>query len=226
MGDEIMCAYSVGLATKEKILSVCKELFYEKGLKATSYNDICEKADINRGLLPYHFKSKNNIAIQVFREFIDQFDSIMGENLNIDDFNVYFAATEFVLFDLIKNNHNLRRFYNEIESEETFVESTMMMQRDIINQIIDANKLSFQEDELRTIICMFEGVEMEIIRNMQNGYITESIDKVVKRDLHFVFNQLGFERNEISEIIGKAKKIIAGYELIMEKAFFMELVRK
>jgi len=61
---------------------------------------------------------------------------------------------------------------------------------------------------------------------MQSGYIIEPIDKVVIRDLHFVFSQLGFERNEINRIIDKAQKTIAGYELKMEKSFSMELVKE
>ena len=54
-----MGEYAVGVATRTRIYRVCKGLFYEKGIKATSYNDICEAADINRGLIPYYFKSKN-----------------------------------------------------------------------------------------------------------------------------------------------------------------------
>ena len=221
-----MSTYSVGEATKERIIAVCKELFYEKGLRGTSYNDICDKADINRGLLPYHFKSKNNIAKIVFSEFIEDFEAISKKTIVTDNFNVYFAIALFLLFDLISKNHNLRRFYSEIETEERFISSTMMLQEDIINQILAANQLHFENDELRTIICMFEGVETEIIRNMHNGYITEPVEKVVVRDIYFVFSQLGFERTQIDMIIKEAKAIFNKYEMRMGESFTLELIKR
>ena len=53
--------YQNGAETKEQILRACQTLFYEKGYEETTYNDICALAHVNRGLIPYHFKSKDAI---------------------------------------------------------------------------------------------------------------------------------------------------------------------
>ena len=38
-----MKKYKTGRETKENIMEAARELFYEKGYKNTTYNDICEK---------------------------------------------------------------------------------------------------------------------------------------------------------------------------------------
>ena len=80
-----MGEYAVGVATRTRIYRVCKELFYRKGIKATSYNDICEAAEVNRGLIPYYFKSKNNIAIEVLGDFVDSMEAAVNAWWSPDD---------------------------------------------------------------------------------------------------------------------------------------------
>lgn len=53
--------YENGLETRETIIRVCSNLFYDKGYNATTYDLICQKAHVNRGSIYYHFKSKEEI---------------------------------------------------------------------------------------------------------------------------------------------------------------------
>ena len=64
-----MGAYENGSTTRRAILDACKKLFYEKGFHATSYDDICREAHVNRGSIYYHFKEKDNIRYEVLWEF-------------------------------------------------------------------------------------------------------------------------------------------------------------
>ncbi len=46
---------------KNEILDAAEELFALKGFDGTSINDTLEKAGIARGMLYYHFKSKEDV---------------------------------------------------------------------------------------------------------------------------------------------------------------------
>ena len=70
-GTDSMARYSTGRTTKEKILKVSKDLFYEKGYHETSYNEICQKAEVNPGSIAYHFNGgKSGIAKCIYNEMM------------------------------------------------------------------------------------------------------------------------------------------------------------
>ncbi len=54
--------------TEQKILSAAREEFLAKGYDGTRMRSIAERAEINKGLLHYYFKSKEALLVHVFRE--------------------------------------------------------------------------------------------------------------------------------------------------------------
>jgi AcrR family transcriptional regulator len=75
-----MATYRVGEQTKNRILSVSKELFYRNGLGNTTYAQISKKADVNIGTIVYHFKSIENIGHIVYEEILEtRHDFIMDK---------------------------------------------------------------------------------------------------------------------------------------------------
>jgi AcrR family transcriptional regulator len=61
-----------GDETKRKILEVAERLFSEKGFDGASVGMIAEAVGINKGLIYYHFKNKDDILISLFRGVIDE----------------------------------------------------------------------------------------------------------------------------------------------------------
>jgi len=53
---------------REKILDTASRLFFEQGYNLTGINQIIEEADIARGSLYNHFKSKNELLMTYLRE--------------------------------------------------------------------------------------------------------------------------------------------------------------
>lgn len=54
--------------TEEKIIASAEKLFYQKGKAGTSMQDIANDAGINRTLLNYYFRSKDQLFEAVFRK--------------------------------------------------------------------------------------------------------------------------------------------------------------
>lgn len=55
------------IETKEKIYNVCIELIQKNGYEQLSISDICKHAGISVGCFYHHFKSKENIIIEVYQ---------------------------------------------------------------------------------------------------------------------------------------------------------------
>ena len=57
---------------KEEILQSAMELLLEKGYSATSTNDICAAAKINKPTLYYYFKSKRHLFFELHKKHIQE----------------------------------------------------------------------------------------------------------------------------------------------------------
>jgi TetR/AcrR family transcriptional regulator len=59
--------------TELKILEAAKQEFIEKGFDGARMQKIAERADINKALLHYYFRSKENLFKGIFREAFGEF---------------------------------------------------------------------------------------------------------------------------------------------------------
>ncbi|MES0490783.1 MAG: TetR/AcrR family transcriptional regulator [Leptospirales bacterium] len=59
---------------KEKILLIALKLFNEKGTSVITTNYICEELSISPGNLYYHFRSKEEIILSLFKRMIAKWD--------------------------------------------------------------------------------------------------------------------------------------------------------
>lgn len=77
------------LESRKRILKAAEELFAEKGFNGTSVNMIAEKASVNKAMIYYHFKDKNDIIVSMFEEIIkeapQQVNTGLSDNPETDD---------------------------------------------------------------------------------------------------------------------------------------------
>lgn len=64
--------YENGKESAELILKACRKLFYEKGYRATSFDDIAREAHVYRTAIAYHFKNKKALADRIGEEVINR----------------------------------------------------------------------------------------------------------------------------------------------------------
>lgn len=65
--------------TREKILSVTRQLMTEKGVQATTLADISQAAGISQGTLFYYYKSKDDLVYDILEQHFSQLtDSIIA----------------------------------------------------------------------------------------------------------------------------------------------------
>jgi AcrR family transcriptional regulator len=66
---------NIQLGTEEKILEAAKKVFHRKGFEGARMQEIADEAKINKALLHYYFRSKENLFEAVFK---DAFYKLMG----------------------------------------------------------------------------------------------------------------------------------------------------
>jgi TetR/AcrR family transcriptional regulator, cholesterol catabolism regulator len=70
------------LSRRDELLELAAAMFAERGLRATTVRDIADSAGILSGSLYHHFKSKEQMAEEVLRDFLDW---LFGRYLEIVD---------------------------------------------------------------------------------------------------------------------------------------------
>ncbi len=97
--------------TEEKIIASAEKLFYQKGKAGTSMQDIADDAGINRTLLNYYFRSKDQLFEAVFRKAMGTFVPDLAAMLNADGtFHDYVPALVEKVIDTMLENPQIPIF--------------------------------------------------------------------------------------------------------------------
>ncbi|RKN41821.1 TetR/AcrR family transcriptional regulator [Streptomyces hoynatensis] len=64
--------------TRQRIQDVALELFSEQGYEKTSLREIAERLDVTKAALYYHFKTKEDILIGIFRDLTSPMDELIA----------------------------------------------------------------------------------------------------------------------------------------------------
>lgn len=70
------------LNTEEKILEAARDVFVSRGFDGARMQDIADKAQINKALLHYYFRSKERLFKDVFKRTLDQIGPVIFDFVN------------------------------------------------------------------------------------------------------------------------------------------------
>lgn len=112
-----------GMDARERIIKAATQLFSQKGYDATRVSDIATAADVNKALIYYYFKSKEDIldymvhsllnnAVSITMDFIQTniVQMIKNGDLDIKPDRLHFAHDE-AINQFLQNSH---KFYEQV----------------------------------------------------------------------------------------------------------------
>src|SRR5713101_4556566 len=70
-------------STKERLLQVAKELFARKGFHGTSTREITRRAGTNLSSLYFHWQSKENLYLAVYRQLFQELAQLTQEVVDV-----------------------------------------------------------------------------------------------------------------------------------------------
>ena len=77
-----MGTYESGNKTKYRISEAARELFYKNGFGNTTYKQLGDLADVNLGMIVYHFKSLDHLAEMIYSDILKERSTLLVERNN------------------------------------------------------------------------------------------------------------------------------------------------
>ena len=141
---------------EEKINSVAREVFVEKGFDGTSMSDIAARVGINRPTLHYYYRTKDKMFQAVFISIIQSFIPKVQDVLVNDDvpFSKKIAILVDTYLEVAKNNPYIPMFVlREINrNAKDFVEAVKPMYIDqFLNQVATYLLEAMERGEIKRV---------------------------------------------------------------------------
>ncbi|MBQ9328763.1 MAG: TetR/AcrR family transcriptional regulator [Solobacterium sp.] len=106
--------YRRGISTKNRIITVAKELFRQKGYKDASVNEICNKSDTKLGTFTYYFPKKTDLLSTLYTEYMQKcIDYIDSHNSGFDPFKHHLYSVMLYYMNLY-SDEEVVRFHKEV----------------------------------------------------------------------------------------------------------------
>jgi AcrR family transcriptional regulator len=107
--------------TRRLIVNAAARLFSERGYATASLSDIVTSAGVTKGALYWHFKSKEDIALDIVRQMYASWPTLLGEVVAAqDDALDALVAVTYAAADQFSNDHTVqaaKRLLAELPAE-------------------------------------------------------------------------------------------------------------
>ena len=97
---------------REQLIEIATKLFSEKGYENTPLSEVCEKANVSKGLISHHFKSKDGLLREIFMKTTQL---IVGINESVETDQ----TPKERLVDLLES------FFSQLEKDKLFFQFNM-----------------------------------------------------------------------------------------------------
>jgi len=109
--------------TREKILDTATKIFARKGFDGARVDEIAQKAGVNKALIYYYFKSKEEILEEIMKRFLEeslQRKQSLLERASLMGSEELIQSSAERIFDLYKGNEDVLRIIitEELKSEK------------------------------------------------------------------------------------------------------------
>lgn len=217
-------SYIVGEQTKNKILEESKKLFYQNGYTKTTYSEISAIANINRALIPYHFKNKQILGIEIYRQIISDFYKIIDNVLDTQQFDSDFVSAIHTIsyYRLLSANPAFIRFLSELQTDEN---ASLFSQEDEKTYLISLGSkfANLKTNELELLTQMHIGIKTKMVNVLCEEESTIDANEVSRIHIQLLMRYAGYSVKKIDELIDAAIEIANLLTFEVKQGFEIEL---
>ena len=218
--------YIAGERTKTNILQESKKLFYNNGYTNTTYSEISSAAKINRALIPYHFKNKQALGLDIYHEIMKNFFELIDNLLDTSQFDSDFVSILHIVtyYRLLSDNVPFLRFIKELQADEETPLYTAEEELHWITCLGDKFN-TLDKEELSILTQMHIGAKKESIHLFHND-VCSSPDTISHAHIRMLMCYVGYSAETIDELYNAAVEVANLLKFKIKNDFTIELKYK
>lgn len=216
--------YLAGEQTKRNILRESKKLFYKKGYTETTYTDISAVAKVNRALIPYHFKNKQVLGLEIYNQIIDEFYELIDDVLDTSQFDTDFVSILHTVayYRLLASNKHFLQFLSELQSDEDAALFNAAIEQEWLTSL-GSKFANLDEVELTILTQMNIGMKKESITMLATASKELNADTIAHMHLHMLMRYVGYSAKKADELINATTEIVNLLNFQIKNGFVIEL---
>ncbi len=197
-----------GELTKQMILEAAKKEFYEKGYLNARMNQITKTLNIQPSWITYYFKTKENLAAELFREMFDKINAVIeASDIQIYDvLHVHFVRIR-LLYRILLRDENTRLFFYELNKKKVMSVIMKPMVDEMYREIIKKYHITVTGEEF----CMIREIDaagrMTFFEKYLEGQYSLSLDDAVTILEGVVPRLLGMDAGTIDSMLLSSMRI-------------------
>lgn len=198
---------------KTNILLIAANLFYEKGYNATSFEEIADQCKITKPLITYHYKTKANLANEVYLHFAEnRKNKITAKIYNYYgtyDLQVGIAIESKFGLRILKEDPKAYRFYHErvnASFDNIFTEPNMSLYNAYDRRY--HLELDRGNDELRIAALSAKASAAALIVSYFNSKLNCTYEFLEKSVASLPFKVIDVPQDQIDAILMQSTEIL------------------
>ena len=208
---------------KKRILSVCVQMFIEKGYKQTTMLDILKESDVSAGTFQNIFHhTKDGVLLELIEfMFNNQFSmarNFLSESTSIE---ILYAIETAIQLTIVELNENLREIYLEAYTQPKLIEYINQKTSSELAKIFSKYNLNWTESDFYEVEIATSGIMRSFMAKKCDKYFT--LNKKINLFLKIAFDVYHVSEAKQIEAIEYISKIdmIETSNKIMKKLFSM-----
>ncbi len=201
--------YKKGIETKQQIIDEAKRLFYVKGFKKATVNEICENCNVKLGTFTYYFKKKEDLLDYIYGAYMkDCYDYVTGNSSELTSLEKHIYTVMLYYFNIYRDIQ-VARFHEDvlINSEMNYV---FRSPRQMIIDLAENGNIPVDSELFDLIIIAENALRRELnLRFLRENQF--SLDRVrdLVHNLYIITGRLAcIDRQDIDHAIDGAYKFI------------------
>ena len=173
---------------KEQLIEIATKLFSERGFENTPLSLVCETANVSKGLISHHFKSKNGLLREIFKKTT----KLIVEINKSDKTN---QSPKERLIELLES------FFSQLEADKLFFQFNLNMivqpnTREVLNDLIKErssfilkstqgifDEIDFNNSQVKShlFIAELDGIALNYLGIYEDFPLKQIKEQIIKR---------------------------------------------
>ncbi|MEG1619706.1 MAG: TetR/AcrR family transcriptional regulator [Eubacterium sp.] len=220
-----MAVYKNGEKTKILIYKTAKDQFFEKGYDKTTLTSISKASDTNTALISYYFKSKLDLALSVYNEYMTAtkiLTNFLLEKITPNNDLLFTTAVEIRLLTRnMQTSHELNRFLYELNNTNFYYKknSATVGFFDNVNR---RYHLGLDKNQVYAIAVTNYAINVSLNAARFNGILDCTNEFIIQTVFSHFAKLMSFDNAVIQAVLDNSQNISEKIDISVGKSFQLQ----